>query len=71
MTRDEIQDRVESLLGDVDREAYARGLREGASRLEFWSALVPGTTTKQQILESLGREAARLRLMAENNGGDS
>lgn len=45
----------------IESEAYKRGIREGAARLEFWAPVVPETISKVDLLESLKREAQALR----------
>lgn len=53
-------DAIQQAVRIIEEEAYKRGLREGAKRLEFWSCVVPGSISKKALLESLKKEAHAL-----------
>lgn len=53
-------DAIQQAIRIIEEEAYKRGLREGAKRLEFWSCVIPETISKAALLEGLKREAQAL-----------
>lgn len=65
----EIAARARKLVQDIDASGYARGLREGASRLSMLAALDPDSVTKAQLCKMAQGHARTLDLMATRAEG--
>jgi len=64
-----IEDEIHNALKKLEIAAYKKGLREGASRMEMLSLLVPGSITKKDLIRLIKIESEILK-KAEDYGKD-
>ena len=50
---------------EVQREAYIRGLEEGATRLDWLASIVPTSVSRQWLVAAAARQAAACRRKGE------